>query len=163
MSFLNQQQLSAIYHEGLYRILEDEAVGKTVTIQKKPENMGVFTDPIAVEVLVLHLMAETASLSKETDFLIKILHAVNLTEDRYVVKMVPLGENLSEWIKSYAAKIIMVFGLENLSFEDEILNEKYQFIKLKSTNFLLADFLSKIEEDVEKKKALWKALKSFFK
>lgn len=172
MSFSEKNYLSFLYTEGIYKIKEQNPLPpqKTITSSVTEENASPPLEEIKFiggnkkNVFILLNGNNTEIINdKEKTFLLKVLQAVNCSlED---VAIVSYGNTLNEeTIKDqFKPSVFISFGLELNLINKALKITKYQPSNQNGVNFLLADPLSAIESDVEKKKLLWKAIQILFK
>lgn len=98
-------------------------------------------------------------------FLTKILGAVNLDFQKDVV-LIPLTAKdhprFSAWKTNQSIKFVLLFGTAPKAIGIQASLAKYQAKKIQDIQFLYADDLQKISEDVNAKKALWGCLKALY-
>lgn len=117
---------------------------------KEPENVSAA--PSWQNKVVVLLPPEPSI--KEVQFLHKILAASGITDDQvYLQEKVYQARDLAAFSGS---RMVLSFGAVN-DFKPD-----YQ-LRSKAITVIIADRLSVVETDVEAKKKLWAAMKSFFK
>ena len=95
-------------------------------------------------------------------FLYKILGAVKRQANDVLIANVSKAnqESINALLAEHNHRHLIGFGLETLPIPGQ--SSLYETVLLSGKQYLLAEDLSTISEDKEKKKALWKALQSMF-
>lgn len=96
------------------------------------------------------------------DFLSKILKALNLEMSIDTYRMIADHSNGFYLSKQFSddddPKIIIAFGFKPEELGLSIAYRPYQLMKLSNHQFLLCDLLDTIQDDPNKKRALWETL-----
>ncbi|MFN8354722.1 MAG: hypothetical protein U0Y10_09760 [Spirosomataceae bacterium] len=184
----NASFLSYLFaHETLYRV-ESEAV-TPATVDLAPTPPQVVTPVVEVpqspvnqaptppsstyqsmgysqKVLILISEPKHSVLSEsDADFLEKVLKAVNLTSaevDFINIDKVDKQADFKDMLSAKQVHHFLTFGVPLKRLKLEILLVPYQIKQVEGINFLYADPLATIQQDVAKKKALWVCLKKLF-
>jgi len=123
---------------------------------------------MAKNILILvDLGDETQIRTSEENLLMKILSSIQL--ELPSIGILKIGADfpysLERIIKIYSPQSLLLFGSSPKMVNIPSPWEKYQWMRLGSTDFLLIDELSRLESDPEKvlKNKLWNQLKAYFK
>ncbi len=114
----------------------------------------------SVIVCVLDASSETANL----DFLAKIMSAVGLQEDDYVLVRIASDQVFSLWneLPQDIEQNIVIFGLEPAALGLQIRSVLHRCMHLGHKQILLAQSLADTQADQGYKKALWRELQIMF-
>lgn len=116
---------------------------------------------------VLLLVSEPqAELLREADlvFLEKVLAAVQLTlKDVDILNIDSLkGTDFKPLLAAKSLHHVITFGVPLTRLRLEILLVPYQIKQLEGINFLYADSLASLQQDVNRKRAFWSCIKQMF-
>ncbi len=145
--------LKILLNEDIYVINEEkESAIEEATLKYYGENKKHIT--VIVEEVNPDFMR-----SVSFQFLNKIMEAVKLSQHEYA--LINLQENkactLERIMKELAPNHIIIFGESDFSNLDN-----YEISEIEGSTMLQSDSLTDVQTDVEKKKALWKALQEVF-
>jgi DNA polymerase III psi subunit len=98
----------------------------------------------------------------DSEFLLKILKAVQLTEDDVaIVNVQSLHKDFLPLIKEhFNYRVLIMFGIDTVSILEKYV--KYKIFHESGTKILFADSLSEIDKDKQKKLKLWENLQLLF-
>lgn len=171
----DREFLSHFIEEPLYLIKDDvkvptiqaESLEVAQPIQAEEPAAPVLLKPLPTfgknlkHCIILVNWGEQAN-SSEKELLIKILSSVKRSEDDVLIASSSnaSAEQIDALLAEYNHKHLIDFGTSKLV---EIAHaETYTPVQVGPKKYLKADALSEIAQDVEKKKALWKALQEMF-
>ena len=160
MSSLLIPHLSSIYTEEIYYFGEANTVAPEIIKVKEPEKKPV---EALIETRKNFLIFHSGAYLEPNEKLLlnKILNSVSLKfED--VELFTDFNEDSLKEVLKINSLIIINFGVKIYHIWDQFNEEKYILQNKNNIKYLLADSLSSIDVDVEKKKLLWKVLKSVF-
>lgn len=168
------QQLFA--GEQLYVIPEKKVLNEEVSVEKKQIVVPIVEQVVAtikVEKVQEHLhfvpnhrvviLVDDCS-DADQALLGKILTAVKLNLNQVdLVRLADLSQmNARTAFSQNLISHFITFGVALQKIKLEIPLNPYQTKEIKNIRFLFSDALSELQNDVEKKKALWKALQEMF-
>lgn len=161
MSVLGHNYLKHVYTETLYMIPEVAVSPKVIEVPVKNERIKHLGENKKNILFISALPKNEILSSTELNFLTKILQAVQLGIDDVAVVAWNDGLSLPELADEFQFKILIFLNIPpNLPTAFQL--EKYNIYQGEGFQYLNADGLSEIENDVEKKKSLWKSLKVLF-
>lgn len=162
MPSLNRNNLKHIYQEGIYLTpgheKSDHADNKY--IESKPFN---FIGENGKNILILNFGEKDEVMNKnELAFLTKILQSVQLTLADVAVLRWDDSYHLSALQDGFKFQTFICLNQIPDCLQSILSSERYQIQNSSSVQYLFIDSLKEIEADVEKKKLLWKCLKTLF-
>lgn len=96
------------------------------------------------------------------ELLAKILQSINLSLLKAKVINVENFDPTAPPQLTFPSSKVISFGVDLSSYGHLLNAEKYQLVSLKNTSYLMADTLSDIAQDKQKKIQLWQGLKQMF-
>lgn len=162
MPSLNRNNLKHIYQEGIYLTPDREKSNDTDTkyIESNPFN---FIGENGKNILILNFGEKEEVISKnELMFLTKILQAVQLTLADVAVLRWDDSYHLSMLQDAFKFQTFICLSQIPTCLQSILPSERYQIKNSSKVQYLFIDSLKEIETDVEKKKLLWKCLKTLF-
>jgi hypothetical protein len=162
MSELKGKYLKYVYTEGIYWInAEVHELAKDPTSVSSLKTHFLGGNGKNILILTDHDSSDQFPESQRT-FLIKILQAIHLSLEDIAIVSQQTNYTKALFLTDFNPKII-IFIETSPSLLDKALNdEKYVIGKHPDYLYLYTDSLAAIENDQEKKKLLWKNLKSLF-
>ena len=133
-------------------------VPQPIVEEEKPQELLHFVPSHRVVILVNNISEADKVLLSKILVAVKLdLSKVDLVE-LSLLKTMNVKTALSQNLISH----FITFGIPMPNIKLEIPLMAYQIKEIKSIRFLFSDALSELQNDVEKKKALWKALQEMF-
>ena len=159
----------------LYLVKEKEAEVATAEAadEQQPADNHVHEDQIPYEAKAIPtdgqnlkscviLLANEKEFTSERAFLLKVLKSVKRSmDDVLLANCTSVSQDqLEALLSEHNHRHLISFGVELPA--SRATKDKYSVHSIKQVKVLLSDTLGIIQEDTEKKKALWKALQSMF-
>ena len=166
--------LSEFINETLYLIKEENQTSQYEEAQAEPpvqvveepqEKVSLKPVPTSGQNLkgcIILVNWENDTVPEEKELLLKILGSVKRSEQDVLIAQVvdTSPEQIDALLAEQNHKHVLDFGTSK--FPELSSSQPYQILEKGSKRYLKADALSEISTDVEKKKALWKALQDMF-
>lgn len=171
-----EQYLPFFMDMPLYLVKDKEA---SDNVEEKPETTSETLNPQVEESLAGYeaqaiptegqnlkacviLLANDLEFASQRDFLFKVLASVKRNqEDVLLANCADVNiDQLEALLSEHNHRHLLSFGVELPP--SRAVKEKYRVQAIKHVQVLSSDSLAAIQEDMEKKKALWKALQSMF-